>query len=70
MVYRRGEILGLLPQDNVKTVLQYKNTDEGFQFLIEWTEQSEGGQSWLNAQQFGPAWSQALKLMTEKCGGA
>ena len=70
MVYRRGEILGLLPQENVKTVLQYKNTDEGLQFLIEWTDQSGGGQSWLNAKQFGPAWSEALKLLSEKPGGA
>ena len=33
MAYRSGEILGLLPQDNVKTVLQYKNTDEGLHFF-------------------------------------
>ena len=63
LVYRKGEPLVSTPESCIKMVLRASITEEDVQFLVEWTEVAGGGRGWISAQQMGPAWSEAFKLV-------
>ena len=61
-VYRRGEPLVSTPEANIKKVVRAKRTAEGFDFLVEWTQEAGGGENWVSSRQLNPAWHEALAL--------
>jgi hypothetical protein len=61
MVYRRGEPLISFPEANIKKILKVESREETIKLHVEWIEEVGGGQSWLEARQLSPAWSQLLQ---------
>ena len=61
IVYRRGDPLSTSLETQVRKVRGTRKTADGFEFLLEWSEELGGNQTWVPTRTLGSVWSEAFE---------
>ena len=61
MVFRKGDPLTSTVESQITRVLEAKETPEGLEFRVEWSELAGGNQTWVPARTLSPIWVQAFE---------